>query len=152
MTIESTPTPPLSLLDALHRYVDARTAALTSARRALKVNELDARALLYIANNTGTRPGNLRDYLGITSAGVTTLIDRLVGRNAVRRDVDADDRRVNRISVIVDLDAEPWSALTRFDVAFAKAVAQSGADDTGRLARELDALTSLAALPAAAER
>ena len=137
-----------SLLGALGRYVEARNAALTSARRMLKVNELDARALLYIAGNSGTRPGNLRDYLGITSAGVTTLIDRLVERRAVRRDVDAGDRRVNRISVTVDLDAEPWSALTRFDAAFAEALAQSGFDDSGQLARALDAFTATATGPA----
>ena len=122
-----------ALLGALRRYVEARNTALTSARIALKVNELDARALLYIARNKGTRPGNLRDYLGITSAGVTTLIDRLVEREAVRRDVDADDRRVNRISVTVDLDAEPWSALTQFDAAFAAALEQSGFDESGQL-------------------
>lgn len=145
MTIESTRSPSPTLLDALHRYVDARNAALTSARRALKVNELDARALLYIANNSGTRPGDLRDYLGITSAGVTTLIDRLVDRHAVRRDVDTDDRRVNRISVTVDLSTEPWSALTGFDVAFAEAMARSDVSDTERLARELNALTAIAA-------
>lgn len=144
MTNSATGTAPPALLAALGRYVEARNAALTSARRALNVNELDARALLFIARNRGTRPGNLRDYLGITSAGVTTLIDRLVERRAVRRDVDLDDRRVNRISVTVDLDAEPWSALTRFDAAFAEALEQSGFDDAGQLARALDAFTATA--------
>ena len=147
MTISASASSP-ALLGALRRYVEARNAALTSARIALKVNELDARALLYIARNKGTRPGNLRDYLGITSAGVTTLIDRLVEREAVRRDVDADDRRVNRISVTVDLDAEPWSALTQFDAAFAEALEESGFDDSGELARALDAFTATATGPA----
>ena len=148
MTITASPSSP-ALLGALHRYVEARNAALTSARIALKVNELDARALLYIARNKGTRPGNLREYLGITSAGVTTLIDRLVEREAVRRDVDAEDRRVNRISVTVDLEKEPWSALTQFDAAFAGALEESGFDDSGQLARALDAFTATAAGPPA---
>ena len=143
MTIDASTSSP-ALLGALRRYVEARNAALTSARIALKVNELDARALLYIARNKGTRPGNLREYLGITSAGVTTLIDRLVERQAVRRDVDADDRRVNRISVTVDLDAEPWCALTQFDAAFADALAESNFDDSGQLARALDEFTATA--------
>ena len=45
---------------------------------------LGARALLFVVGNPGTRPTALREYLGITSAGVTTLIDRLVNRSLVR--------------------------------------------------------------------
>src|SRR5690349_14845755 len=110
-----------SLTDAMLRYVYARTSALTQARRELSIKELDARALLYIGDHPGTRPGTLSDFLGITSAGVTTLIDRLVERGVVRRDVDTRDRRVNRLSVTVDFSVPPWSALTRFDDAFTRA-------------------------------
>ncbi|WP_254773703.1 helix-turn-helix domain-containing protein [Microbacterium sp. cf046] len=135
---------PSPLVAALHRYVEARTAALVAARHALGVNELDARALLYIAGHDGTRPGNLRDYLGITSAGVTTLIDRLVERRAVRRDVDSDDRRISRLTATVDLGSEPWSVLTRFDDAFTTAIADADLDDSVRLADALDSLTASA--------
>lgn len=107
-----------SLTAAMQRYVQSRTAALIDARRELRINELDARALLYIAEHPGTRPGSLSVFLGITSAGVTTLIDRLVSRGAARREVDPDDRRVNRLTATVDFTTEPWSALTRFDHAF----------------------------------
>lgn len=134
--------PPLSA--ALHRYVEARGAALTSARHQLGVNELDARALLHIDAHAGTRPGDLREYLGITSAGVTTLIDRLVERGAVRRDVDAADRRVSRLTTTADLHAGPWSALTRFDDAFAAAIVDADLPDADRLADALDGLTSTA--------
>ncbi|HYI51301.1 MAG TPA: helix-turn-helix domain-containing protein [Microbacterium sp.] len=132
------------LTAALHRYVEARNAALVLARLELGVNELDARALLHIAAHAGTRPGDLRDYLGITAAGVTTLIDRLVEREAVRRDVDPDDRRVSRLSVIADLRALPWSVLTRFDDAFTSAVEDADLEDAERFANALDAFTSSA--------
>jgi DNA-binding MarR family transcriptional regulator len=130
---------------ALERYIDARGAAMLRARRTLKVNEVDARALLYIARRPGTRPGMLRDYLGITSAGVTTLVDRLADRGAVRREVDADDRRINRLTVTVDLESAPWSQLTMFDDAFAAAAIASDSPEAGRLAVALDALTASAA-------
>lgn len=132
---------PSPLTAALHRYVEARSAALTAARHALGVNELDARALLHIDAHSGTRPGDLRDYLGITSAGVTTLIDRLVEKGAVRRDIDPDDRRVSRLSTTADLHAEPWSVLTRFDQAFSAAVHQGELEDAERLADALDRFT-----------
>jgi hypothetical protein len=136
-------TPALSL--ALQRYVDARSAALLAARRELQVNELDARALLFIADNPGARPGQLREYLGITSAGVTTLVDRLVERNAVRREVDDEDRRVNHLVLTIDLAADPWCALTKFDDAFAAAAVGADATETARFAAALDALTESAA-------
>lgn len=130
-----------ALAVALRRYVDARNAALLAARLLLGVNELDARALLHIAANPGTRPGELRDYLGITSAGVTTLIDRLVERGAVQRDVDRDDRRVSRLTVIADLKGEPWNVLTRFDDAFTAAIEKADQEDAGRFAAALDGFT-----------
>lgn len=139
------PTTAPALGGALRRYVEARGAALTSARRELGVNELDARALLHIDAHAGTRPGDLREYLGITSAGVTTLIDRLVERGVVRRDVDAEDRRVSRLTSTADLYAAPWSALTRFDDAFAAALADADVPDAYRLAGALDGFTSSAA-------
>lgn len=135
---------PSSLAGALLRYVDARTAALIEARRELRINELDARALLFIADNPGTRSGMLSDFLGITSAGVTTLVDRLVQRGAVRRDIDAADRRVNRLSVTVDMDEAPWSALTRFDDAFDVAANNGHSDEARRLAATLNACTDAA--------
>lgn len=136
---------PSPLVAALHRYVEARSAALTAARHALGVNELDARALLHIHAHAGTRPGDLRAYLGITSAGVTTLIDRLVERGAVRRDVDPDDRRVSRLTATADLHAEPWSVLTKFDDAFSSALQDADLHDAERLADALDAFTASAA-------
>ncbi|GGI45152.1 hypothetical protein BCL57_000818 [Agromyces flavus] len=133
-----------SLAEALLRYVNARSAALIEARRVLRINELDARALLFVADHPGTRPGMLSSYLGISSAGVTTLIDRLVERGAVRRDVDAEDRRVNRLNLTIDLADEPWSALTRFDDAF-NVAANAGDLDAGlRFATTLDAFTEAA--------
>lgn len=140
MTEMISPSSPTLAL-ALRRYVDARNAALIAARMVLGVNDLDARALLQIAANPGTRPSELRDFLGITSAGVTTLIDRLVQRGAVQRDADPDDRRVSRLTVIADMKGEPWNVLTRFDDAFTAAIEKADQEDAGRFAAALDGFT-----------
>jgi DNA-binding MarR family transcriptional regulator len=129
---------------ALQAYVEARQAAINTARRELSLNELDARALLYVAAHPGIRPTQLRDYLAITSAGVTTLIDRLVQRGAVRRDLDEVDRRVNHITATVDLDDEPWSALTKFDRDVAIAIEGVVGGQADALARVLGGLTDSA--------
>jgi DNA-binding MarR family transcriptional regulator len=102
---------------------------------------MDARALLFIIENPGTRPTALRDYLGITSAGVTTLVDRLISRDIVRRDVDVSDRRVNRISATIDIADEPWSALRRFDEDFDRATTAHDPTITERFAALLKEIT-----------
>lgn len=127
-----------ALSRSLRTYLDARSAAIIAARRSLRISETDAKALLYIVDHPGTRPTTLRDYLGITSAGVTTLIDRLVERDIVRRDVDATDRRVNRITAIIDTAVDPWSALCRFDDDFDVAVGRQDPKSTDAFAVLLD--------------
>lgn len=138
-----------ALSRSLRTYLDARSAAIVAARQALRISETDAKALLYIVDNPGTRPTTLRDYLGITSAGVTTLIDRLVERDIVRRDVDTIDRRVNRITALIDTAVDPWSALCRFDDDFDAAVGHQDAARTDEFAEMLD---SILAATAAASR
>lgn len=143
-TSSDTSTPPAqgsALGRALRAYDEARRAALAEARRALSLNELDAKALLFVADNPGARPSHVRDHLGITSAGVTTLIDRLVQRGTVRRDLDAEDRRVNHITAIVDLDAPPWSSLRAFDAAIDAAVATMEPTEADTVATVLERLT-----------
>ncbi len=132
----------LTLGQALRRYVDARNTALSAARASLGISDTDARALLFVIDNPGTRPTALREYLGMTSAGVTTLIDRLVGRSLVRRDVDPDDRRVNRITATIDIDEDPWSALNRFDQDFDLAVGAADQALVGSSAALLESLTA----------
>lgn len=105
---------PSALLAALDDYVAARDEAIAQARRDLNVSELEASALSRIADEPGIRPSNLRAHLGVTAAGVTTLVDRLIGRGLLRRELDEDDRRVNHIHLEIDLDTEPWVALRRF--------------------------------------
>lgn len=142
----SLPSPGSELGRALLAYGEARRVAAAQARRDLSLNELDARALLFVAENPGARPSHVRDHLGITSAGVTTLIDRLVQRGAVRRDLDDEDRRVNHITVIIDLDSPPWSQLRAFDDAVEAAVAGADPVEAHRLAELLEGITARASV------
>jgi hypothetical protein len=134
--------PTLTLGQALRQYLDARNAAMVTARASLGISDIDARALLFIVGNPGTRPTALREYLGITSAGVTVLIDRLVSRSLVRRDVDPDDRRVNRITATIDISTDPWSALNRFDDDFDGAIRDADQTLVGNSAALLQSLTA----------
>ena len=103
------------LMAALAFYVRERDTAAAQARKQLGVNELDAKALAYVGAHPGVRPSELAGHLGVTSAGITTMVERLVRRGILRREFDAADRRVNHIHLVVDLEKEPWSQLARFD-------------------------------------
>lgn len=113
MTSETGDTSPL--MTALMLYSRERETAAAHARKQLGVNELDARALAFVGANPGVRPSTLAGHLGVTSAGVTTMVERLVRRGILRREADETDRRVNHIYVAVDLAKEPWSQLAHFD-------------------------------------
>lgn len=136
------PSSPITLTEALRAYVDARDAAMFAARRSLNISETDAKALLFVVDNPGTRATALRDHLGITGAGVTTLIDRLASRGILQREVDAVDRRVNRITASIDVAAEPWSELRRFDDDFEVATVEADHALTAELAVLLHTITT----------
>lgn len=103
------------LMEALTQYSREREAAAAKARKQLGVNELDAKALAIVGVNPGMRPSELATTLGVTSAGITTMVERLVRRGILRREADDSDRRVNHIHLAIDLEKEPWSQLARFD-------------------------------------
>lgn len=138
-------TAPSTLGVALRQYLDARSTALLAARKSLGINELDARALLHIVDHPGAKPSELRDVFGLTSAGITVLVDRLVDREAVCRDPDPDDRRSVRLTATVDIAEPPWSALTSFDVGLESAVTELDAQEADRFAELLSGLTQRAA-------
>jgi DNA-binding MarR family transcriptional regulator len=129
---------------ALRGYLDARSTALLTARKELGINELDARAFVHILENPGIRPVEVKNVFGLTSAGVTVLIDRLVERDVVRRDPDPDDRRSVRLVATIDLGDSPWSALTSFDDGFEAAVLGLGSEECDSSVELITRLTRLA--------
>lgn len=143
--MSSTPRELSPLGTALRGYLDARSNALLAARKGLGINELDARAFLHVLDNPGVRPVEVKNAFGLTSAGVTVLIDRLVQRDVVRRDPDPDDRRSVRLVATIDLADSPWAALTRFDDGFEEAVRGLAAGEADTSVELLGRLTRLAA-------
>ncbi|MFK5057983.1 MarR family transcriptional regulator, partial [Klebsiella pneumoniae] len=79
--------------------------------------------------------------LGVTSAGVTTLVDRLVERGLLRRELDTEDRRVNHIHLEVDLSAMPWAQLDRFARDLDDAIAAEPAAAANAFAETLQRIT-----------
>lgn len=130
-----------ALSTALDAYIEARRSAEAATRAELRLSETEVRALLRIREQPGIRPSALRDHLGVTSAGVTTLVDRLVERGLLRRELDTEDRRVNHIHLEVDLSAMPWAQLDRFARDLDDAIAAEPAAAANAFAETLQRIT-----------
>ncbi|WP_231954990.1 MarR family winged helix-turn-helix transcriptional regulator [Occultella aeris] len=91
------------LMNALRNWHEAAERMSESSRRYMRLNETDMRALRYlIAAHNQKRlvtPGALTEYLGISSASTTKLLDRLEKGGHVRRGPHPTDRRALTVSV-----------------------------------------------------
>ena len=85
------------VLNALRDYRAAESAMRRRTREAMSMGETDLLALRYLleADSRGQQlsPKDLAVRLGITSASMTSLIDRLVRSGHVRREPHPTDRR-----------------------------------------------------------
>jgi DNA-binding MarR family transcriptional regulator len=85
------------VLDALSEYRAAEASMLRRARSASDRGASEALALRYLgeahAADLGMRPTELAAKLGLSSATVTGLVDRLVDSGLVLRERDPLDRR-----------------------------------------------------------
>lgn len=91
------------VMEALRGWHDAERRMSEASRRYMKLNATDMRALRFLiaARNQGeiVTPGALTDYLGISSASTTKLLDRLERGDHVVRAPHPSDRRALAISV-----------------------------------------------------
>lgn len=99
-----------AVLKSLRDYRAAETTVRRSTRDSMGMGETDILALRYLlrvqAAGEATAPKDLSQFLGITSASTTTLIDRLVRSGHVRREAHPTDRRSVVVVPTVKSDKE----------------------------------------------
>ncbi|MFJ4210064.1 MarR family winged helix-turn-helix transcriptional regulator [Paenarthrobacter sp. NPDC089675] len=87
----------VGVLNALRDYRVSEQAMRKRTRSSMLMGEKDLLALRYLfeaeADGRVMKPKDLGDRLGITSASMTTLIDRLVDSGHIRREPHPTDRR-----------------------------------------------------------
>jgi len=100
----------VEVLNLMRRYRAAESAMRQRTRDAMRMGETDLLALRHLmkAGREGRmlRGRDLADLLGISSASVTILVDRLEAGGHVRRDRHPTDRRATVITATSDTDAE----------------------------------------------
>lgn len=99
-----------AILKSLRDYRSAETAVRRSTRDSMGMGETDILALRYLlraqAAGRAVVPKDLSQFLGITSASTTSLIDRLVASGHVRREAHPTDRRSVVVVPTVETDKE----------------------------------------------
>lgn len=99
-----------AVLKSLRDYRSAETAVRRSTRDSMGMGETDILALRYLlraqASGKAVVPKDLSQFLGITSASTTSLIDRLVASGYVRREAHPTDRRSVVVVPTVESDKE----------------------------------------------
>lgn len=99
-----------AVLKSLRDYRAAETAIRRSTRDSMGMGETDILALRYLlraqASGKVVVPKDLSQFLGITSASTTSLIDRLVASGHVRREAHPSDRRSVVVVPTVESDTE----------------------------------------------
>lgn len=102
------------LLMALRDYASAAREASLDGLVRLRLAETDLRAMRLLLAEPGMSSRDLASRLGISPTSTAVLLDRLMRRDLIRREVDAEGRPGGLFPTVA-LDEEPWSSLDRFD-------------------------------------
>lgn len=100
----------IDLLQAFRLYRAAEVAMRRRTREAMAMGENDLLVLRYLLKAQRREelvsPGELARYLGVSTASMTAIIDRLEKSGHVRRERHATDRRSIYVIPTVDSDQE----------------------------------------------
>jgi DNA-binding MarR family transcriptional regulator len=124
----------VDLLQAFRLYRAAEVAMRRRTREAMSMGENDLLVLRYLlkAHRKGelVSPGELARYLGVSTASMTAIIDRLEKSGHVRRERHATDRRSIYVIPTVDSDDEVRKTLGDMHERMLNAVVDMSPDET----------------------
>ena len=136
----------VQVMQSLRGWHEAARRMSEASNRYMKLNATDMRALRFLiaARNQGetVTPGALTDYLGISSASTTKLLDRLERGHHVVRAPHPTDRRALAISVTDDTRAVARESVGRLHARRFAVAASFTPDERDVVIRFLDALSA----------
>ncbi|MFF2273723.1 MarR family winged helix-turn-helix transcriptional regulator [Agromyces sp. NPDC058136] len=134
------------LMQSLRGWHDAARRMSEASSRYMKLNETDMRALRFLiaARNQGeiATPGALSDYLGISSASTTKLLDRLERGGHIVRAPHPSDRRALAITVTDETRAVARESVGRLHARRFAVAAALSPEEREVVIRFLDALSA----------
>lgn len=139
------------VLDLLRGWREAERRMSEASRKYMKLGETDMRALRYLIaaqkNDRLATPGALAQYLGISTASVTKMLDRLAQQNHIRRLPHPEDRRSTAVEVTDETRRAARLTVGRVHAGRFYAAAALDTDEREVVIRFLEALSSEGAAP-----
>ncbi|RUR03288.1 MarR family winged helix-turn-helix transcriptional regulator [Labedella endophytica] len=134
----------VDVLNGLRRYRQSEQAMRRRTRESMRMGETDLLALQYLLRATkGPNPVGPRDlanYLGISSASTTVLIDRLVRSGHLERHPHPTDRRALTLSTTATTDTEVRATLGRMHSRMLAATEELSADEMRAVLKFLESM------------
>lgn len=136
----------IRVMQSLRGWHETQRRMSEASRRYMKLNETDMRAIRYLvaARNQGeiATPGALSAYLGISSASITKLLDRLEHGGHIVRSPHPTDRRALAISVTDVTRIAARESVGRLHAKRFAVAAALSPDERETVIRFLDALSA----------
>ncbi|MDZ5078892.1 MarR family winged helix-turn-helix transcriptional regulator [Nesterenkonia sp. HG001] len=134
------------VMEALRRWRATERRMSEASRRYMKLGETDMRALRYIIaaqrNAQLATPSDLARHLGVSTASVTKLLDRLAAQDHIRRLPHPADRRSTAIEVTEETHRTARESIGRSHAGRFHAAADLTAEEREVVIRFLDALSA----------
>ncbi|WP_166806519.1 MarR family winged helix-turn-helix transcriptional regulator [Cryobacterium serini] len=141
------------VLRAVRRFRVADAMMRRRAQADMCVNETDLVALRHLIacerENRVASPKYLSDFLNISSAATAKLLSRLTASGHIRREVDPDDGRAQRLFATETSHIQMRRALSGTHEQLMKVALDLTADQQAAVVHFLDAMSAIAVMPRA---
>lgn len=136
------------VLESLRRWHNAERSMSETARKDMDLGETDMRALRFIitsqVNGQLATPSQLAHHLEISTAAVTKVLDRLAGRDHIRRLPHPQDRRSTAIEATEETRQSARRAVGRTHAGRFNAAAALTVQERDIVIRFLESLSATA--------
>lgn len=124
----------IAVLDALRLYRAAESAMRRRTRESMSMTENDLLLLRYLlraqSQERPVTPGDLARYLGVSTASMTAIVDRLEASGHVRREAHPSDRRRLLVHTTEHADVQVRATLHQMHERMFAAVADMPPENT----------------------
>ncbi|WP_161498880.1 MarR family winged helix-turn-helix transcriptional regulator [Cryobacterium aureum] len=141
----------MEVLRAVRRFRVADAAMRHRAQADMHVNETDLMAIRHLIScerrNRVASPKDLSEFLNISSAATAKLLSRLQASGHIRREVNPDDGRAQRLFATVSSHDQIHQALSGTHELLMQVALELTADHQAAVVHFLDAMSAIAVMP-----
>ncbi|SDN03969.1 DNA-binding transcriptional regulator, MarR family [Cryobacterium flavum] len=141
----------MEVLRAVRRFRVADAAMRHRAQAEMQINETDLMAIRHLIacerQNRVASPKDLSEFLNISSAATAKLLSRLTASGHIRREVNPDDGRAQRLFATSSSHEQMRQALSGTHEQLMQVAVGLAADHQAAVVHFLDAMSAIAMMP-----